>query len=83
VTDPTGRHRWTWANYYSSALWQVAVDEDHYSIISMDELPTQSEVAGMLAALSPEDRAILVAQYAPSPNGPPAPAAEKAASKKK
>jgi hypothetical protein len=82
VTDPTGRHRWTWANYYSTALWQVAVDADGYTIISVDELPTKSEVKGMLAALSPEDRAVLIAEFVPAPNSTPAPAPEKAPGKK-
>jgi hypothetical protein len=63
VGDPAGRLRWTWAPYYERALWQVAVEQDHYSIISMEEVPTKEEVSGMLAALPPEDRAALLAQY--------------------
>jgi hypothetical protein len=64
VTDPAGRMRWTWAPYYERALWQVAVEQDRYSLIATDEVPTKAEVSGMLAALSPEDRAELLTQYA-------------------
>jgi hypothetical protein len=83
VTDPTGRNRWTWAPYWERALWQVAADEDHYSVIDVADLPTRGEVGGMLAALSPEDRAVLIAKFVPAPNSTPAPTPEKGPGKKK
>jgi hypothetical protein len=74
--------RWTWAPYWERALWQVAVEQDGWSVLDVADLPTQSEVAGMLAALSPEDRAVLIAEFVPAPNSTPAPAPEKAPGKK-
>jgi hypothetical protein len=64
VTDPNGRIRFVWSGYDSMALWYVASEVDHYSVISMDDVPTKSEVSGMLAALSKEDRAALIKEYA-------------------
>jgi hypothetical protein len=64
LTDPTGKVRWIWAPYYDRALWWTAVEHDHWSVIATDDLPSKTEVAGMLQALSPADRAELMKQFA-------------------
>jgi|SRR6266852_800696 len=64
VTDANGTVKFTWAPYYSQALWQTVIDHDKsYSIIAIEDAPSKADVQGYLAALSPEDRAELLAAY--------------------
>jgi hypothetical protein len=65
LTTPDSIARWTWAPYYDRAIRQV-VEEDGWNVATVDSLPTQDEVAAQRAALSPEDRAALLAKFMPS-----------------
>jgi len=65
-TSPDSISRWTWAPYGERGLWQVC-EADGWSMINLGDLPAVSDGAGMLAALSPEDRAALLEKYMPTP----------------
>jgi YD repeat-containing protein len=68
VTDPNGRRRFTWAPYGERVAWNV-LEADRWSILDTANAPTKVEVEAMLAALSPADRAALLAQYVPAGKG--------------
>jgi len=63
-TSPDGKVRWIWGPYGQKCLWWLAVEHDQWSAIAVDDLPSKTEVAGMLQALSPADRAELLKQFA-------------------
>ncbi len=66
VTDPKGGVRFLWADGLGHALRLIS-QADGYSALSLDRKPANPAlVAGMLAALSPDDRTALLAQYLPS-----------------
>src|SRR5262249_39092145 len=74
VVGPNGGARFVWSDGIGHALRQVA-QADRYAATCLDRKPVNKQaVAGMLAALSPEERAALLAQYAPPPNPNPTPA---------
>jgi hypothetical protein len=61
VTDPDGTIRFTWAD----GGWGAVVNVTRglgFKASRMDRIPNKNEVAGMVAQLSPEDRAALLAQ---------------------
>jgi len=62
VTDPAGEHRWTWSAYMDRALWNVC-EEDGWVVMGVEDLPSTNEVAAMLTAMSPADRAALLAKF--------------------
>jgi hypothetical protein len=69
VAGPNGGERYVWADGLGHALRQVAL-ADGYSALCLDRKPVSKEaVAGMLAALSAEDRAALLTQYVGSKKG--------------
>jgi hypothetical protein len=77
VTAPDGRVAFAWANTGDSALTRVARAHG-YTAGSVGKAPTREKVAGLLGQLSPEDQALLIAQFVPPPaGGAPAPAADK------
>jgi hypothetical protein len=77
VTDPQGTVRYTWANGNNSALANVVLAAGwSFSVLGT---VSKDKVAGMLAQLTPEERAALLAQYQ---EAVPAPAPEKAHGKK-
>src|SRR5438105_2085322 len=76
VVAPGGTTYWTWAGGGDSALVQVAKSKG-FAVSTAGAAPTRERVAGMLAQLSPEDRAALMGQFT-ADNGAPAPVAEKA-----
>jgi hypothetical protein len=90
VTAPDGTVCcFTWAYGRWSAVGNAALAAG-YKATTLDKAPTKDSVAAGLAGLSPEDRAVLIAQYL-APNGPPAgtpdvlplkPPSEKTAGKK-
>jgi hypothetical protein len=61
---PEGKQVWIWGGYGERCLWQVC-DQLGWSMINTDDVPTRSQVGAQLAALSPEDQAILIAQFVP------------------
>jgi hypothetical protein len=64
ITDPKGRQRFTWAAYYSAALWRIVIDTDKsYAITAVEDLPSKAEVSGYLAALSPKEREEVLKQF--------------------
>jgi hypothetical protein len=62
VTDPKGVTRFVWAGYRDTAVKWVA-EADGYSVGDPGETATKEKVAGLLASLSAEDRAALLAQF--------------------
>jgi hypothetical protein len=63
VTCPDGQSCYVWADGIGHALRQVAI-KDGYSTTCLDRKPVNPAlVSGMLAALSAEDRAAILAQY--------------------
>jgi hypothetical protein len=62
VTDPTGATRYTWCPYKELAVFRVALS-DGYRVADPGRAPSKDKVAELLAAMSPEDRAALLAQY--------------------
>jgi hypothetical protein len=83
VTDPAGAVSFTWARDYDRAIAQVARTRG-YKAKTAGKAPTREELAGMVAQLSPEDRAVLLAQLG-SPSaatGSTAPVPEKPSGKK-
>jgi hypothetical protein len=69
ITDPAGEHRWTWAPHGERAMWHV-VEADDWTVIDVESVPSKAEVAAQIAALSPEDRAALLARYLPAASAP-------------
>jgi hypothetical protein len=70
VTNSDGT-RFIWGPTFERALYWVTIEMDKtYSIVSMDEIPSKTEVAGMFAALSAEDRAALLKELAPQSSKP-------------
>jgi hypothetical protein len=64
VSNEADGQRFTWAPTYSQALYQTVIETDKsYSVTEVGDLPSKVEVAGYLAALSPEDRNELVKQF--------------------
>jgi hypothetical protein len=82
VTGPDGKALYTWANGSGSALIYAARHLG-YQATRQDKAPTREKVAGMLAQLSDEDRALLIRQLVPAPEQPAGPAPEKPAGGKK
>jgi hypothetical protein len=80
VTGPDGKPHYTWADGTGSALIHVARGLG-YRAARHDQAPTRERVAGMLAQLSPEDQALLIARFVPAPAAPPAPALSPAVDK--
>jgi hypothetical protein len=73
VVSPAGQERYLWADGIGHALKQIA-QADGYQAVNLDSKPMNpAAVAGILAAMSPEDRAILIAQYVPAGPATPAP----------
>src|SRR5947209_5254489 len=70
VTAPDGTACFTWAGGTGSAIINVAKAHG-YKAGSLERTPSKDRVAGMLAQLSPEDRAVLVAQFAADNSTPP------------
>jgi hypothetical protein len=62
VNAPDQKARFLWARDVSDAV-QIVARQDGYVASSCGRLPTKEEVAASLARMSPEDRAILIAQY--------------------
>jgi hypothetical protein len=82
VTAPDGSVSFTWAYGAWSAVGNAALAAG-YKATTLDKAPTKDSVAAGLAQLSPEDRAILIAQYVPANTTPaPGPAADKTGGKK-
>jgi hypothetical protein len=71
-----GTTRVTWAGNHEGALAQAA-KVDGYACSAVGKAPDKEKLAAGLAALDPETRAILIAQYVPAPSAP-----EKKGSKK-
>jgi len=63
-TSPDGVHRWVWCAYGEEGLWALCVETDGWFCTAVDDAPSRNEVAGMLTALSPEDRVALLAEFA-------------------
>jgi hypothetical protein len=64
IGAPTGGERFVWADGIGHALRQAAL-ADGYGATCLDRKPVSRElVGGLLASLSPEDRAALLSQYA-------------------
>jgi hypothetical protein len=63
VSGPNGQPRYVWADGIGHALRQVAT-ADGYTARCLDRKPMNPAlVAGVLAALSPEERAAVLAPY--------------------
>lgn len=65
VTDPTGKVSFCWANVHGGAI-QLAARAAGWKVASAGKVADKSKVADMLAGLSAEDRAALLAQYQPA-----------------
>jgi hypothetical protein len=59
---------YAWANGIGMALRRAALAAG-FSASCLDRAVSKEQLAAGLAALSPEDRAILIAQYVPAPAG--------------
>jgi hypothetical protein len=69
IGNPNGGERFVWADGIGHALRQAAI-ADGYSAVCLDRKPPNKEaVAGLLAALSAEDRAALLAPYVGTKKG--------------
>jgi hypothetical protein len=69
VAGPTGGERYLWADGVSHALKQVA-GADGYSARCLDRKPMNpAAVSGILASLSPEERANVLAPYLTTKKG--------------
>jgi hypothetical protein len=75
VKTAEGKEFHTYANLPDFALARVARKEGWTATVH-GKATSKDKVAKALAALSPEDRAILIAAYVPAPTAPPAPAPE-------
>jgi hypothetical protein len=62
ITDPSGRVRFTWCNGWHDALRRIAMS-DGYIGVEIDKMPSKEKVEGMLAAMTAEDRALLLQKY--------------------
>jgi hypothetical protein len=72
VPCPGKPARFVWADGIGHAIKQVAV-ADGYTARCLDGKPvTKEAVAGLLAAMSPQERDALLAQYLPNGTGTPA-----------
>jgi hypothetical protein len=71
VTTPEGKVWWTWADGVGSALIHYCRGRG-YTVTLHEKAATKERVAGMIAQLTAEDRAALLAQLG---NGTAAPAA--------
>lgn len=67
VAGPGGTVAYTWAESTGSAVIHVARSHGYQAGV-LDKAPSKDKVAGLLAQLSADDRAALLAQY----NGQPA-----------
>lgn len=68
VTSPDGSTRYTWALDQIGALIRIA-KLDGYMATDAAKVPSQANVAAMLAQLPAEERAALVSQYAAAAGG--------------
>jgi hypothetical protein len=69
VSDASGGMRWIWSPDPQKAMfWLLTGVEKSHAVIAMDKLPSKTSVAAQLAALSPEDRAEVLREYASSSN---------------
>jgi hypothetical protein len=69
VAGPNGAERYLWADGVGHALRQIAL-ADGYAAACLDKQVNKATLAAGLAALTPEERAILIAQYVPAPAAP-------------
>jgi hypothetical protein len=70
VTLPGGREAFTWACDVAQALVTAARHDGYTARVAEPKGSgplTRERLAGGLAALSPEDRALLIQQYVPAP----------------
>jgi hypothetical protein len=66
LRDAQGQVRYTWAPGRSDVMVRAARAAG-YVANELGKAATPAKAAAMLAALSPEDRAALIAQYVPAP----------------
>jgi hypothetical protein len=72
ITTPDGGALYTWAGDLVTAIYNVALAAG-YKASSLEQAPSKDKLAASLAALSPEDRAALIALYVPAPAADKAP----------
>jgi len=66
VTAPDGTISFAWAGETNTATLVVAKAAG-YKAVAAEKAPAKVDLAAALAALSPEDRALLIQQYVPAP----------------
>jgi hypothetical protein len=71
-----------WARHAAQAFMVAALSRG-WVAAPVDKVPDKATLAAGLAALTPEDRAILIRQFVPAPEQPGGPAPEKPAGTKK
>jgi hypothetical protein len=65
-TGPGGAHIFVWTRHPAQA-YIVAAQSRGWQTAPVDKVPNKEALAAGLAALSDEDRAILIARYMPAP----------------